>query len=318
MAELIALQNLFDIEYGNGLSLNKLEQCSSLEKECVNFVSRTSKNNGVSTSVKIINEEEPFDAGLITVAVSGNVMEAFVQPKPFYTAYHVMVLTPKQEMRLSEKLFYCQCIFQNRFRFSYGRQANRTLPSLTVPKKPPGWVYENEVPDLSKMKSPVLEKDIPNLNTVNWKPFIYKDLFEIKKGKRLTKANMSKGDTPFIGAIEFNNGWRQHINRSPIHDGNTITVNYNGSVAEAFYQPVDFWASDDVNVLYPRFPMSKCTAMFLCCLIRAEKYRYSYGRKWHLERMKESTIKLPVNSSGDPDWVFMENYIKSLPFSSSI
>lgn len=29
-------------------------------------------------------------------------------------------------------------------------------------------------------------------------------------------------------------------------------------------------------------------------------------------------IKLPVNSSGKPDWQFMEEYIKSLPFSSQI
>ena len=34
--------------------------------------------------------------------------------------------------------------------------------------------------------------------------------------------------------------------------------------------------------------------------------------------MKKSRIKLPVTSSGEPDWQFMEDYIKSLPYSKNI
>lgn len=64
--------------------------------------------------------------------------------------------------------------------------------------------------------------------------------------------------------------------------------------------------------------MSMYSALFLCAVIRMEKYRFNYGRKWGLERMKSSVIKLPVDSNGSPDWTFMETYIKALPFSSSI
>jgi hypothetical protein len=53
-------------------------------------------------------------------------------------------------------------------------------------------------------------------------------------------------------------------------------------------------------------------------LIKREKYRYNYGRKWGIERMKNSQIKLPVTKNGTPDWSFMENYIKSLPYSSNL
>ena len=34
--------------------------------------------------------------------------------------------------------------------------------------------------------------------------------------------------------------------------------------------------------------------------------------------MRESLIKLPIDKIGNPDFEFMENYIKSLPFSISI
>ena len=58
--------------------------------------------------------------------------------------------------------------------------------------------------------------------------------------------------------------------------------------------------------------------MFLCALIRQEKFRYNYGRKWHLDRMNETLIRLPITETKKPDWEFMESYIKSLPYSKSI
>ncbi|MDR2173471.1 MAG: N-6 DNA methylase [Burkholderiales bacterium] len=156
-------------------------------------------------------------------------------------------------------------------------------------------------------------------NNGGWQEFKLSKLFVIKKGKRLTKADQTDGTTPYIGAIDSNNGVSGYIGQAPIHEGGTISVSYNGSVAEAFYQPVPYWATDDVNVLYPKgFKLTPATALFICTVIRLEKYRFNYGRKWHLERMKESVIKLPAIKSGEPDWAYMENYIKTLPYSSQI
>ena len=75
-------------------------------------------------------------------------------------------------------------------------------------------------------------------------------VFTIKKGKRLTKADIIAGTTNFIGAISGNNGIRERISEEPLYEGNCITVNYNGSVGEAYYQETPFWTSDDVNVLF--------------------------------------------------------------------
>lgn len=153
-----------------------------------------------------------------------------------------------------------------------------------------------------------------------WKWFQYSDIFDIEKGKRLTKADMIEGDVNYIGATDSNNGITAKIgNTEHIHSGNKITVSYNGSIAEAFYQREKFWATDDVNVLTLKDRrLNVYVAMFLITLIRMEKYRFNYGRKWDKESMKQSKIKLPVTKNGDPDWQFMENYIKSLPYSSNI
>ena len=159
------------------------------------------------------------------------------------------------------------------------------------------------------------------LDTDKWGWFEIGDdrLFEIKKGKRLTKADMIDGDIPYIGAIESNNGLSAMIaNDEHLHEANTITVSYNGSIAEAFYQDKEFWATDDVNVLYPHFKLNRHIALFLTTVLHNEKYRFNYGRKWKKDLMEKSKIKLPVDAKGNPDWKYMENYIKSLPYSANL
>ncbi len=84
------------------------------------------------------------------------------------------------------------------------------------------------------------------------------------------------------------------------------------------YQAEPYWSTQDVNTLYPKFSMTPAIGLFIATLIRRERYRFSYGRKWHLDRMKTSTIRLPVTEDGQPDFDFMDRYIKSLPYSSQI
>jgi restriction endonuclease S subunit len=156
------------------------------------------------------------------------------------------------------------------------------------------------------------------LNADEWEPFKLSQIFEIKKGKRITKLDLIPGNTPFISAIDNNNGIRQYVGVVPNHTSNTITVNCNGSVGKAFYQEKSFWASDDVNVLYPKFDLNKYIALFIITLIEKEKFRFNYGRKWHKERMDEGVIHLPVKEDGSPNYDLMERYVKSLKYSQTI
>lgn len=168
------------------------------------------------------------------------------------------------------------------------------------------------------------------LDIANWKIFTLGKLFDIKKGKRLTAEDQEEGEYLYIGAIDSNNGVANHIGQKPIHDGNTISLSYNGSVGEAFYQVEPYWATDDVNALYSKYDgFNKNIGLFMVTVIRKEKYRFSYGRKWTLENMKIAEIRLPIQYNSNktpfiddshkysdegyvPDWKFMENYIKSL------
>ncbi len=316
------LNELFDVAYGNKFDLNKLQRLPR-SRGGVSFVGRSSKNNGIRATVATLRGTPPYPSGLITVALGGAILSSFVQEAPFYTAQNVAVLKPKSEMSFADKVYVCLCIRHNRFRYrAFGREANRTIPELLIPARAefPTWLADVVQDTLEKIRGSAIPAPIQPLSVSKWKLFSLSDLFDLRKGKRLVKADRVAGLTPCIGALDTNNGLVEYIDKPPLHPANTMTVVYNGigGVGTAFYQPLAYWCSDDVNALYPRFELTPARAMFLATVIRMEKYRYSFGRKWHLERMAASEIRLPATPDGNPDWDFIEQYIKTLPCSSQL
>jgi len=310
------VNDLFDVKYGVNLELMTLEVVSDNDTDGVNFVARTSTNNGVVARVRRIDGIEPQSAGVLSCAGGGSVLSTFVQTEPFYSGRDLYTLTPKNEMTLQEKLYYCMCIKANAYRFSYGRQANKTLKDIELPDNAPQWVHDTKITPLTTARA---KGESSQIETDKWSEYTLGELFRFHKGKRLTKEDMIKGTVNFIGAISENNGVRQFIDVEPMFEPNCITVNYNGSVGEAFYQFEPFWASDDVNVLYANgWELNKHIAMFIITVIKANRYKFSYGRKWTLEKMKESVIKLPKLQDGSPNFVYMENYIRTLSYSDRI
>ncbi len=309
------ISDLFDIKYGANLELSSCEQTDARDSEGINFVARTSNNNGVVAKVSKIEGIEPQAAGTLSCAAGGSVLSTFLQTQPFYSGRDLYVLTPKREMSLNEKLYWCMVIRANAYRFSYGRQANKTLGDIMLPDTVPAWV---ELTKITPVSTKIAYSD--RMDDVEWNDYTMDFLFRFEKGKRLTKEDIIPGNTNFLGAISENNGVREKIRIDNTWQPNCITVNYNGSVGEAFYQSEPFWASDDVTVLYAKdfWNMNKYIAMFLITVIKANKYRFGYGRKWTIEKMKETSIKLPGLENGTPDFLYMEQYIKSLPYSDRI
>lgn len=266
------------------------------------------------------------------MAGGGSVLETFLQPKEYYSGRDLFVLTPKREMSEKELLFYVTAIRVNKYKYSYGRQANKTLRNLLVPDSIHDWVKETDIPDYSELKSPVL-KDRIDLDTSDWQYFKFTDLFEINKGKRKTKAQIQESlkttDNPlipFIAAKAENNAVRELCRFEPLCTEPAITVNYNGSVAEAFYQDRPYYASDDIIILTPikgedgnnSYNMTPEIAMFLSTVIRAEKYIFNYGRKWNLRRFKKDKIKLPSTANNLPDFDKMTRFINGLTYSNAL
>lgn len=138
---LIPVSEVFDVKYGNSLELNRLDRADA--PNGVNFVGRSANNNGVTARVMAPEETVVNPAGYLTVALGGSVLSTFVQDEPFLSGRDIAVLSPKDSsMSFPERLWWAKIISTNAYRFSYGRQANRTLASIRVPAAIPAFVAD--------------------------------------------------------------------------------------------------------------------------------------------------------------------------------
>src|SRR3989338_7263415 len=314
--KLVPLNSIFDIEYGNQFDLYKMD----LDDPEISFISRSSQNLGVVAKVSKDQNHEPYPAGLITVTLGGTyLLSSFVQQEPFYTAQNIKVLTPKREMDFREKVFYCMAIQSNRFRYtSNGREANVTLDHLLVPSEVPAKWLKFDIEKLLDINANSLSDKKIQLNVNQWEYFDLKDLFQITGSKTTSIIDLEEiglGKHPFVTTQATNNGVEGFYDFYT-ESGGVLAID-SAVLGYCSYQPENFSASDHVEKLIPNFSMNRYTALFLVTIFNQEQYRYNYGRKASQERIRERRIKLP-SKNHQPDWQFMENYIKSLSYSASI
>ena len=311
------LDDVFTIVYGQ----KEYETTRNLKtkENGTPLISATKQHNGI---LGYFDMESKYENVISVPRVGANICNALYQGRPCCINNNCLVFIPKKKFSLNEMFYFVFFIRKQNLRFGYGRQITpERIGQIKITKDIPKWIknynqhkYENFANSIKKEKMSLKDR--------TWKIFPYCKWFCIKKGKRLVISQLNSdkifGIIPYVSSIDKNNGVSHRINVKPNHKRNTLTINYDGSVGETFYQPEDFWASDSVNVLYPKFNLNPYVSMFLIVLLKKEKYRFNYSRKWTSKKMNETEIYLPVDKNGNPDWKFMEDYIKSLPYSSNL
>ncbi len=291
------------------------------------FVASGNYNNGVLKYLTPKDDEQLDKGNCITVSpIDGS---AFYQEKDFLGrggAGSSIILLYNDNLNLYNGYFIATVIRTVCQKYAYSDMANKDTIGLEKIKLP---VDKTGNPDFSYMETYMKNLEVAvsssltalqsaknskkSIQICKWGNFLISDLFDVVKGKRLTKANMKDGNIPFIGASAVSNGITAYIsNDEYIHPANTITLSYNGSVGESFYQKAKFWASDDVNVLYPKFKMNIYSAMFIIPCLKAVGKNYAFIDKWKKEDMEKAHIRLPINLTGTPDYKYMENYMKAI------
>ena len=180
------------------------------------------------------------------------------------------------------------------------------------------------------------------LKTEVWKHFYLKDICQITMGNKLDYSDMTS-DNPkisFVGRTGENNGIVGKVDYmagiSPCKAG-CMTVALGGSLGATFLHETDFYTSQNVAVLEFEEGVSIYAKLFLSLLIMNEcKYKYfSFGRELNAHIKKDFVVRLPIKYNSDgtpyiddakqynengyiPDWQFMDDYIKSLPYADLI
>lgn len=204
--------------------------------------------------------------------------------------------------------------------------------------------YSNEgyVPDWEFMENyikllhykPLTTKNKPGqvlkLNVNDWKEFRVGKIFIVSTTKMSIKDDLTKGSIPFISRTAENNGCDGYVEVEidKISKGNCLTIGAEGIYC--FYQPKDFATGNKVYILR-NTNLTSFSSLFIATILNKDDYKYSYGRARIKSKLEEEIIKLPIrhNPNGTPfiddahtyseegyvpDWQYMEDYIKSLPY----
>lgn len=342
------ISNLFDDFTGKDLIIGEIEQGN------IPIASNSVDNNNIAAYTKEITNRKLFDHKIsISIADRGKFW-AFIQPRDFYISTRAKALVCKNSrITINQLAFITTIINKESVKFCYGRNCCDNLPNilikLPVQHNKDGSItiddnheYSDDgfIPDWQFMEDYVKSLHYKPITTQNkwhsielksqqnWKEFKIKSLFNVVLSKGDLKIDdVEQGNIPLLSSGESNNGIIGYINEegdgiAKIFEGNVISVDM---FCNAFYQKLPFYAVSHgrVNILLPKFKLTSYIALFICSIIKKEQYRFSYGRAVYCSVCENIKLKLPaiLNSETneyEPDWQFMEDYIKSLPYGDRI
>ena len=187
----------------------------------------------------------------------------------------------------------------------------------------------DEVMLLELFQSDALNTDAINEQEVNLNAREHKDFLAVTNEEEFGLFNIRgtlnkkiasdiyAGEYLYVTTSNKNNGVKSssHIYAE---EPNVITVD-SATDGKAFYQNFRFIGSDHVEVLEPNgFELNTYIGLYLTTMLNFYGSVYGYGRKRAQKRLAKEKLRLPVDDNGDIDWVFMEDFIKSIPYSSNL
>ena len=147
------------------------------------------------------------------------------------------------------------------------------------------------------------------LTDVEWEEFKVGDIFEIFTGSLID--NPKSGTIPRITATDVNNGVAMFTSRyeeKARYFSNFISVSFLGSV---FYHKDTVSLDMKIHGIKPcRYELKSESALFLIPLIKNFSFKYSYGYQLSTRILVNQKLMLPIDFQGQPNWQFMEDYIK--------
>ena len=294
------------------------------------YVTRTSMNNGLEDLIVDENyEKNPKN----TISLGAENADFFFQGID-YVSGNKMYSIGNNKITREVGLFLVQ-VFRQSIKecgFGYGkgltgtRFKNRYVMLPVDENNNPNWHFMEEYikereskqrNDLKEYyKSRLLDLVIcPEVLTdVEWGEFFVSDVFDtVQRGKRLTKANQIDGEIPYISSTALNNGVDNFIgNTEKVRKSdNDLTLANSGSVGACFYHNYEYIASDHVTSL--KLPNGIDTVYkFISVILGRLEEKYSFNREINDTRIKREKLLLPIDENGDPNWTYMENFIKNI------
>ncbi|PIR54716.1 restriction endonuclease [Candidatus Peregrinibacteria bacterium CG10_big_fil_rev_8_21_14_0_10_36_19] len=297
------------------------------------YVSRTNNNNGIES---IVVEDKNFKINPPNTIVFGAENATFFYQSGKYITGNKMYYIQNKLLTKQSGLFVQMMLNQSikNCGFGYGkgltgtRVINRIVNLPIDSRGNPDYAFMeaymkqkeqgklDEYRQFVKKRLPELQgyKEVEALENKEWNEFEIEDVAEIESGRDIYEKERISGNIPYVSATANNNGIGYFVG----NDNNTkelgcLSVNRNGSVGYSFYHPYSALFSNDCRKLRLKSP-SKHVGIFISQQITRQRGKYGYGYKMGTARLKKQKIMLPVNQANEPDYKYMENYIKRLEY----
>lgn len=326
--------DLFDI---HPTKAYKCTNAELLDGGGTNVVVNSAYDNGIGGTSTFSPTE---NGNMITFSDTVDANTIFYQESPFVGYPHVQGLYPVgkyQNAWTRGSLQYFVTVFRERalaVGFDYGNKFRRDIAANLFVKLPsttngaPDWAYmesymanlETKVADSLTLLQAAKDAEKKKVDTREWGEFRVGELFEVKISKSVDKGGLEfaeDGEYDFIGRTPLNNGIQGRLNKLKFEANQEGTY----SIAQigmhvCQYRERKWYASQNIFVLTPFAEKSHKANKFIATVIT----RYldcAYGEDTYATYPTAKTlphlkIKLPVDKTGQPDWAYMEEYMKTV------
>ncbi|KAB1646202.1 hypothetical protein F8O06_05400 [Pseudoclavibacter sp. CFCC 14310] len=295
------------------------------------LVSTSGINNGVTAAVGFPDGSDYVThSNLITVAYSGSVGATFYHEDAVFVGETAMGLLPREGVVLNRNtgLFLSAVIYAAVKDFTYDRKLKVSemrkeiavlLPITSAGE--PDWDYmEQTMREVLAQHEQELDELIAladssntEIDTSDWREFRIGSLFPtIERATRRTINSYADGNVPYVTNSIFNNGISGYLepkSSTDIEHGHCISINTVDGYA--FWQEQDFLANSSGNglLMLRNDSLDRNRALFVCAAITTA-LDASYTVMLTMDTIRDVMIRLPVTSSGDPDWDYMEQTMR--------
>lgn len=145
-----------------------------------------------------------------------------------------------------------------------------------------------------------------------WKEFRIEDIFDISGTITTHPSKLRKGgQIPRITCAATNNGLDGFYDNPPTEQGHVLTVD-SATVGFVAYQENDFIATDHVEkLILKEGKLNRYIALFIkMCIDNSKEGKFGYGYKFAQRRIKRQSFMLPVTADEQPDYQFMEDFMR--------
>ena len=332
------LSNIIWKEFKVKTIFPNIEKCKcgnagSLEDGRTPYVGATNRNNGTMRYVKA--SEKLITKGNCIVFIcdgQGSVGYSIYKAEDFVGSTTLKVGRNKF-LNYYNAQFIIGALDKNRCIYSYGykrtepRLKNETIYLPVNSKGEPDYEFMEEYikEREEKLKKRYKEHVLNSICKLNkelelknsWKDFALTDIFIPEKGNQNNMSSLTDGDLPLVSAKKVDNGYKMFTtkNNKKTFPANIITLNNDGDggAGIAYYQPAKHLLDSHVTALIPKDKnLSKNILLYLATAITNQRAKFGHGYSINSNRLKIFRFMLPVNSKGEPDYKYMEDYMKYL------